>query len=57
LPVLVFLAVTGWTLVQVLRERPEEGWLGLAIVVGGGLVYAVLQRFGLGARANSTPEA
>jgi len=40
-----------------LRERPEEGWLGLAIVVGGGLVYAVLQRFGLGARANSTPEA
>jgi hypothetical protein len=43
----------------VLRERPEEGWLGLAIVLGGALVYAVLERLGLGTRGrlNRSPEA
>lgn len=41
LPPLVFLAITGWTLVYILKDRPEEGWMGLGIVFSGGLFYAV----------------
>ena len=36
----IYLAVTGWTLVYILRDRPEEGWLGLAIIAAGALFYA-----------------
>ncbi|MGA1371933.1 MAG: APC family permease [Pseudomonadales bacterium] len=50
LPVVLFAGVTAWTLFQVLRERPQEGWLGLAIVAVGVLVYIVLDRTGLGLR-------
>ena len=36
---LVYLAVTIWTLIYVLRERPQEGLLGLAIIGIGILIY------------------
>ena len=41
LPPLVFLAVTGWTLGYILKDRPEEGWMGMAIIASGGLFYAI----------------
>lgn len=49
LPMLVYLAITGWTLAYILRERPQEGALGLGIVAIGGLLYL------LTARASRTP--
>jgi APA family basic amino acid/polyamine antiporter len=44
-PPLLFLAFTGWTLIYILRDRPEEGLLGLAIVVSGALAYFLTRRF------------
>jgi APA family basic amino acid/polyamine antiporter len=41
LPPLAYLAVTGWTLIYILRDRPEEGWMGLVIIASGGLFYAL----------------
>ncbi|MCB1685350.1 MAG: amino acid permease [Pseudomonadales bacterium] len=46
IPPLLFLAFTGWTLIYILRDRPEEGLLGLAIVVSGAFAYFLTQRFG-----------
>jgi APA family basic amino acid/polyamine antiporter len=40
LPPLIYLGVTGWTLIYILRDRPEEGLMGLAIIAIGGLFYA-----------------
>ncbi len=40
LPPLIFLGFTGWTLTYILLERPNEGWMGLAIVVSGAVFYA-----------------
>ena len=45
-PALVFLALTGWTLAYTLVQRPVEGLAGVAIVAGGGLLYAINRRFG-----------
>ncbi len=39
LPPLVYLGVTGWTLAYILRDRPEEGWMGLGIIAAGGAFY------------------
>ena len=33
LPPLVFLLITGWTLIYTVRQRPEEAWLCLAVAV------------------------
>jgi APA family basic amino acid/polyamine antiporter len=41
LPPLIFLAVTGWTLGYILKDRPQEGWMGIAIIGTGALFYAV----------------
>jgi len=41
LPPLVFLAITGWTLAYILKDRPEEGWLGVLIIGSGALFYAM----------------
>jgi APA family basic amino acid/polyamine antiporter len=41
LPPLVFLAITGWTLVYILKDRPEEGWMGVAIILSGAIFYAL----------------
>ena len=38
---LIYLAVTLWTLAYVLISRPQEGLIGLAIIIAGGLVYTV----------------
>ena len=38
---LVYLGVTLWTLTYVLISRPQEGFIGLAMIVAGGLVYLV----------------
>ena len=40
LPPLIFLGFTGWTLTYILLERPNEGWMGLAIVASGAVFYA-----------------
>ena len=39
-----------WTLFYILRQRPDEGLWGLAIVATGALFYAVTARFGRVAR-------
>ena len=47
LPPLVFLGITGWTLVYLVVERPVEGLAGLAIIGTGAAFYgvtAVIQR-------------
>jgi APA family basic amino acid/polyamine antiporter len=36
---LVYLSVTLWTLVYVLISRPMEGWIGVAVITAGGLLY------------------
>jgi APA family basic amino acid/polyamine antiporter len=36
---LIYLGVTLWTLVYVLLSRPQEGLLGLGIIVTGALIY------------------
>ncbi|MDE2662675.1 MAG: amino acid permease [Gemmatimonadota bacterium] len=38
---LVFLAVTGWTLAYILRDRPLEAGLGLGLIAVGLAIYAV----------------
>lgn len=42
---LIYLGITLWTLIYVLILRPQEGWLGLGIIVVGGLIYAGSKRF------------
>ncbi|MGD8417817.1 MAG: amino acid permease [Pseudomonadales bacterium] len=39
LPPLIFLGITGWTLVYILVKEPEEGWTGLAIIAAGAVFY------------------
>lgn len=42
----IFLLLTGWTLVFALREKPDEAFLGLAIIAGGAAAYAATHRGG-----------
>jgi APA family basic amino acid/polyamine antiporter len=46
LPPIVFLVITGWTLTYILRDRPEEGLMGLAIIASGAAFYALTVRLG-----------
>jgi APA family basic amino acid/polyamine antiporter len=39
LPPLVYLAITGWTLLYILIERPIEALVGIAIIASGGVFY------------------
>jgi APA family basic amino acid/polyamine antiporter len=39
LPPLIFLAITGWTLTYILKDRPEEGWMGVFIISSGAVFY------------------
>ncbi len=41
LPPLVFLLITGWTLLYTVLQRPLEAWLCLGVVVSGALFYRV----------------
>jgi len=36
---LIYLAVTLWTLVYVLISRPQEGWIGVAMIGVGAIMY------------------
>jgi APA family basic amino acid/polyamine antiporter len=38
---LLFLGVTGWTLIYILMERPIEGLWGLGIIASGAVFYAI----------------
>jgi len=53
LPPLVYLSVTGWTLGYILKDRPEEGWMGVAIIVSGAIFYAATVL--LGKRTSAKP--
>jgi APA family basic amino acid/polyamine antiporter len=44
LPPLIYLALTGWTLVFVLVNKPTEGLFGLAIIATGLILYLVFER-------------
>jgi APA family basic amino acid/polyamine antiporter len=46
LPPLVFLLITGWTLLYTVRQRPEEAWLCLAVLVSGAIFYKISVRLG-----------
>lgn len=39
LPPLVFLLITGWTLLYTVLQRPEEAWLCLGVIVSGAVFY------------------
>ena len=43
---LLFLALSAWTLVFIIRDKPAESAYGLATVASGLLVYFVVQKFG-----------
>jgi len=44
LPPLIYLTLTGWTLIFVLLNRPTEGLFGLALIATGLLFYAISHR-------------
>ncbi len=46
LPPLVFLTITGWTLIYTVSQRPVEAWMCLGIIVSGAAFYAVSVRLG-----------
>ena len=43
---LLFLGLSGWTLIFILRDKPTESLYGLATLAGGLLVYALARRIG-----------
>ena len=43
---LLFLGLSGWTLVYILRDKPTESLYGLATLAGGLLVYLLARRVG-----------
>ena len=44
LPPLIYLAVTGWTLVYISVRRPTESLAGISIIVLGAVCYFIAQR-------------
>lgn len=50
LPVIVYLGLTGWTLIYLLFTRPEEALVALAVVFLGWLGYRWSARMGFNAR-------
>lgn len=36
---LLYLLITGWTLIYILLERPAEAWVGMGIIASGGVFY------------------
>jgi APA family basic amino acid/polyamine antiporter len=55
LPPLIFLALTGWTLTYILLDRPQEGWMGIGIVITGAAFYLVSAR--LSRQGPTNPDA
>ena len=48
LPALAYLAITGWTLTHILKERPYEALMGLALAGAGAAFYWLSHRFQAG---------
>lgn len=46
LPPLVFLLITGWTLVYTIMQRPTEAWMGAGIIISGALFYRLTVKLG-----------
>lgn len=44
LPPVIYLMLTGWTLIYVLIQNPVEGAVGLGIVAAGGFLYLITVR-------------
>lgn len=53
LPPVIFLLITGWTLLYIVLQRPVEATISIGIVVSGGLFYIASQY--LGARLLADP--
>jgi APA family basic amino acid/polyamine antiporter len=47
LPPLIFLAITGWTLVYTVAQRPVEAWMCLGLIATGGMFYFISVKLGL----------
>ncbi len=43
---LIFLLITGWTLIYIVVQRPTEGLWGMCIIAVGVGFYGLSQRFG-----------
>jgi len=43
---LVFLGITGWTLLYIVLQRPVEAMISVGIVVSGALFYLLSRRVG-----------
>lgn len=46
LPPIIFLGITGWTLLYIVLQRPIEAMISLAIVVSGAVFYVLTTRAG-----------
>ena len=46
LPPLIFLSITGWTLLYIVLQRPIEALISLAIIVSGAVLYLGTRRVG-----------
>ena len=44
---LIFLSLTGWTLVYLLIDKPKESLLGLLTIVLGVVVYLISEKLSL----------
>jgi APA family basic amino acid/polyamine antiporter len=54
---MIFLAITGWTLIYIVDQRPIEALMSLGIVVSGAIFYRVSLAFepGPGEESPSVP--
>jgi len=46
LPPIIFLAITGWTLVYTVMQRPVEAWMSASIIVSGAVFYLLSIKLG-----------
>jgi APA family basic amino acid/polyamine antiporter len=46
LPPLLFLTITGWTLIYTVAQRPAEAWMCLGIIVSGAVFYGLSIHWG-----------
>jgi APA family basic amino acid/polyamine antiporter len=46
LPPLLFLLITGWTLIYTVAQRPAEAWMCLGIIVSGAVFYLITNALG-----------
>ncbi len=44
LPPLIYLGITGWTLIFVLIQKPVEAFMGLGVIGAGGLIYLISRK-------------